>query len=106
MQPEEAFGLSRAEGLDLKQILYCCTLYVNKKERKASRGIRQKQIHGLYAVECKVWLSLRNVPSLVTAFTLSSLAFAASGRRPLHLQRNKWSEARLTDQTTTSIDLI
>ena len=37
MQPEEAFGISRAEGLDHKQILYCCTLYVNKKEGKASR---------------------------------------------------------------------
>jgi hypothetical protein len=34
MQPEEAFGFSRAEGLDHKQILYCCTLYVNKKEGK------------------------------------------------------------------------
>jgi hypothetical protein len=37
MQPEEAFGFSRAEGLDHKQILYCCTLYVNKKEGKASK---------------------------------------------------------------------
>ena len=34
MQPEATFGFSRAEGLDLKQILYCCTLCVNKKEGK------------------------------------------------------------------------
>ena len=43
MQPEEEFGFSRAEGLDHKQILYCCTLYVNKKEGKASRGIRKNR---------------------------------------------------------------
>jgi len=47
MQPEEAFGFSRAKGLDHKQIVYCCTLYVNKKEKIELLKIRARLVKRL-----------------------------------------------------------
>lgn len=69
MQAEEALGFSRPEGLDHKRILYCCTLYVNKKEKKEKielLKVRAKLVKRLFNWGTTQWLHSTRTVNWVT----------------------------------------
>jgi hypothetical protein len=109
MQPEEPFGFSRAEGLDHKTMIYCCTLYVNKNNghhngqpRLRDRLcllIRQYQLDaGLvkaYAADYCGTTTLRDASrDLVEAFINDLAERAAKDRPGLICQLNSYAKSQ------------